>query len=303
MKAYNYLFFVFCLLLILSACEKNNDFTFGSKDINKIALSRGSLDMMEGDTVNLDVIFNSRLTKTKYTDLNWRIEDPDIATVQSLKGVQTPILALSEGRTVVHVETADKTLSASKEINVTKSTVLLNPIYLDFGTAFFGKPFNSITNFRNHKVTNLQDIQESETGVDFEITDDFEGENRSGVINNMLGLPPSISEDAFWGSGGNARAEIKLSKLNRNKYYDFNFYGSRRDVGDNRETSYTVTGRYQPTTVYQNSSNNASEISSVKKVRPNQNGEITIVVTPGPNNNNGAKFFYLNVMTIEPSAN
>lgn len=201
------------------------------------------------------------------------------------------------------VETSDKQLSAFRNINVTKALVLLNPIYIDFGVTAFGPPFNTINNPKNNAVPNLIDNKGNETGINFEITDEFEGENGSGVIDNLLGLPPQVSSDAFWGSNGNPKAEIKFSRLNRNDYYDFNFYGSRRDVGDNRETAYTVKGRYQAVTVYQNSANNTSVISSVKKIRPNEQGEIIVTITAGPNNNNASKYFYLNAMTIDPSSN
>ena len=302
-KNKNFFFALTLLGILFSACVKDSDPTFGSKDINKIALSRGTLDMMEGDTVNLNVIFNSRQTQALNKELIWRVEDPAIAKVNSATGVSSPIIALSEGRTIVHVESADKLLSATKEILVGKATELNHPIYLEFGTAFFGPPFNSITDFRNHRVANLIDMQGTETGIDFEITDDFEGENRSGVLNNQLSIPPNITEDAFFGGNANPRAEIKISRLNRNAYYDLSFFGSRRDVGDNRETAYTVKGRYDAQTVYQNSSNNGSVISTVGKVRPNENGEIVITINAGPNNNNGSKYFYLNIMAITPSQN
>lgn len=301
MKKNNNFFFALTLLGILfSACVKDSDSTFGSKDINKIALTRENLAMMEGDTVNLSVIFNSRQTEALNKEYTWRIENESVAKLQTSSGVSAPIIALSEGNTKIIVESTDKQLSATRDVQVTKANVLLNPIFIDFGALNVGKPFNSIVNFRNHQISNLLDSKDNGTNIDFEIYNDFEGQNESGMLDNLLNLPSQVSSDAFYGSNNNKDAAIRLSKLNRNKYYNISFYGSRRGVNDNRETAYTVNSRNIRETVYQNSSNNASIISTVKNIRPNENGEITITITFGPNNNNSSKFFYLNVMMIEP---
>ncbi len=297
----NQILLFFSIFFMGIGCVKTDDQTFGSKDIQKIALPKETLYMMEGDTMNLSIIFNSRRTEALNEQFVWRLENDALAKLETVTGASAPIIALSEGFTKVIVESADKRLSASREIQISKANFLLNPVYIDFGSLAVGKPFNAIVNFRNHQVANLLDYKDKETGIDFEIINDFEGQNESGVINNLLGLPSQVSADAFYGSNNNSEAVIKLTKLNRNKYYNFSFYGSRRDVNDNRETSYTVTGRHKPVTVYQNASNNASVISVVKDIRPNENGEVTISITYGPNNNNASKFFYLNALMIEPA--
>lgn len=297
----NHILLLFSIFFMGIGCIKTDDQTFGSKDIEKIALPKETLYMMEGDTMNLSVIFNSRRTEALNKEFVWRLENDVVAKLETVTGASAPIIALSEGFTKVIVESTDKRLSASREIQISKANFLLNPVYIDFGSLAVGKPFNAIVNFRNHQLANLLDNKDNQTGIDFEVYNDFEGQNESGVINNLIDLPSRVSSDAFFGSKNNTEAGIRLSKLNRNKYYNISFYGSRRDVNDNRETAFTVTGKNLVQTVYQNASNNTSTISTVKNIRPNENGEISVLITFGPNNDNASKFFYLNAMMLEPA--
>ena len=80
--------------------------------------------------------------------------------------------------------------------------------------------------------------------------------------------------------------------------YDLLFYASRMGVGDIRETRYTVTGASE-TIVDFNVSNNEFEVATAADVLPDSNGEITVALTPGPNNDNGNHFTYLGVMQID----
>jgi hypothetical protein len=91
---------------------------------------------------------------------------------------------------------------------------------------------------------------------------------------------------------------FKLTGLNSATAYDFTFYASRLNVGDNRETRYTVTGATESTADL-NVANNETEVATVNDVLPDSNGEITIALTPGPNNDNGNHFTYLGVLQID----
>jgi hypothetical protein len=69
-------------------------------------------------------------------------------------------------------------------------------------------------------------------------------------------------------------------------------------VGDNRETRYTITGASE-TTADLNAANNELEVVTASSIAPNANGEITIALTPGPNNDNGNHFTYLGALQID----
>ncbi len=73
------------------------------------------------------------------------------------------------------------------------------------------------------------------------------------------------------------------------------------NAGDNRETRYTITGAAE-TFVDYNVANNVVNTAAVTGIRPNEAGEITIALTPGPNNANPTRFTYLGVLKVTPRA-
>jgi hypothetical protein len=79
--------------------------------------------------------------------------------------------------------------------------------------------------------------------------------------------------------------------------YDFVFFASRTGVSDVRETQYAITGANSGTG-YLNTSNNTDNVAVVSGIIPNALGEVTIAVSPGPNNNNSSGFYYLGAMQI-----
>ena len=121
-------------------------------------------------------------------------------------------------------------------------------------------------------------------------------------------FPPNATRDTAFGNtsdfGGqvNVFPVIRLGGLNAAEEHDIVFYASRMEVGDNRETRYTVTGATE-TFVDYNVSNNITNTAVVTGMRPNEFGEISISLTPGPNNNNGTtRFIYLGVLKVTPRA-
>lgn len=79
--------------------------------------------------------------------------------------------------------------------------------------------------------------------------------------------------------------------------YDFVFFGSRMSVSDNRETQYAVSG-LNSGIGYLDTANNTDNVTNVSGIIPNALGEVTIEVSPGPNNSNSSEFFYLGAMQI-----
>lgn len=173
------------------------------------------------------------------------------------------------------------------------------PIYLDFGVQTSPAPFNNLSK-PGDKLTNLTDEKGNGTGFAINVTDMFNGENQSGVANNTLGFPVSVSLDAFW-SNGNQKPKSSFTVYNLNPAfnYTFVFYGARGGASDNRETKYVVTGTNQKSSAH-NTSNNASNVSIVSGILPNFDGSVIISLYPGENNNNADKYYYINAMIITP---
>ena len=89
-----------------------------------------------------------------------------------------------------------------------------------------------------------------------------------------------------------------MGGLNAEGKYTLSFFASRDGVSDNRETQYTVSGG-STETVYLNTANNISNLVTVENMTPAENGTITIVASPGPNNNNSLGYYYLGVIRVE----
>ena len=176
---------------------------------------------------------------------------------------------------------------------------LQHPVYVDFGTLRASAPFNFFDSPWGAPVFDLKDAQGSNTGFSMTVTDRFNDQNHSGAPTNTLGLPAEVSRDAFWGDRGNPTSGFTLYNLNTDATYQFVFYGSRWGVGDNRETQYVVKGATEGSTLL-NASNNDSELATVGGIKPAADGTIDIVVSAGPNNDNGDRFYYINSMMITP---
>lgn len=181
--------------------------------------------------------------------------------------------------------------------------ILDNPIYLDFGRVLSGSPYVNMENATSGRLSNLPDSDGKYSGINIEISKPFNNDNGLGVENTTTGLPSSVTSDAFWSDGVNIPSSgFTLSHLNTSQIYSFSFYGSRKDVSDNRETAYIVEGENEGT-AYLNASSNTSQMVSVNGIKPKKDGTITITVKAGPNNNNNDKYFYINYMGIHPGNN
>ena len=179
--------------------------------------------------------------------------------------------------------------------------VLTQPVYFDFGLTLSGTPWNNMPSYKSGKIDGLLDAVGANTGFVIELTNDFEGDNAFGPSSSPLGLPSQVLIDAFFGSTpGNPSAGFTLSRLNKTMEYDFTFFASRIGAGDNRETAYNIKGGNEKT-VYLNASNNTGNVVTATNIKPDADGVIIITIGAGPNNNNGAKYYYLNSMSIQPA--
>lgn len=205
---------------------------------------------------------------------------------------------------------AVKTLSALVALSIPALSSAA-PIFYDFGDS----AQISANNYNNVivnppgtlSILNSIDSTGAGTGVTLAASGFFNGSNQNGptVPTGAAAIfdPQATRDNAF----GHAAAfgvnpltpvgTILLGGLNPSQAYDFAFFGSRTGVTDNRETEYNVTG-VNNGVAFLNTSANTSNIAEVFGINPNANGEITILVDPGPNNNNASLFYYIGAMRV-----
>lgn len=144
------------------------------------------------------------------------------------------------------------------------------------------------------------------TDTNIEMIARFNGQNTAGLTGTGL-YPDSATSDSLFGNtetfGGqeNVFPSFKITNLDPALAYNLSFYGSR-NAGDNRETAYTVTGSstgFATLDIAGGGGGNIDQTAEVLAVVPDENNEIRVDITPGPNNNNGNHFTYLGVLRIE----
>ncbi len=151
----------------------------------------------------------------------------------------------------------------------------------------------------------LLDSNGNATAIGFQMVSRFNGANESGTTTASL-YPASATRDSLFGNTEvfsgleNITPIFKLVALDPAARYDLTFYASRTGVSDNRETLYTVTGTAE-TAVALDASNNQTNVARVTAAAPDANGELTVALAPGPNNNNANHFVYLGVLEIKAS--
>ena len=201
---------------------------------------------------------------------------------------------------------------------LSSSSVQADGLLFDFGadatptdTSPTGEPsyWNNVTSAGTADdgfIPNLLTDDGAFTEVSIQMLARFNGSNENGTTTNP-GYPASATRDSLFGntelfsSLENIFPRFKLIGLASGETYTLTFYASRTGVGDNRETRYTVTGASEGTYDL-NAANNVSDTVTAENVVPDASGEITIGLTPGPNNNNGNHFTYLGVLVIEPAS-
>ena len=181
-------------------------------------------------------------------------------------------------------------------------------VKLNFGADRTADPtWNDITpGLRTH--LNITDSNMIPTGILVTVVGDFGGTNRNGAsytTTKML-MPADVSRSCFWGyasgkfgnQGPRQSASVRLSHLNPALDYELTFFSSRMNSQELRQTSIVVRGEDTWADAVQ-SADNASETITFRHVRPTADGQLTVTVMPGQQNNNPNRFYYLNAMTVK----
>ena len=195
-------------------------------------------------------------------------------------------------------------------VDETPKTPFTKPINLSFaGAAYEG--WNILGGFQaDNGIPNLKDNEGNLTGVSVKIRERFGGINSVGsqATNTTMNLPKEVTKDNFFGNTGTfgggefPKGTFVISSLEPDVEYDFKVFASRMSATDNREAYYKFSGSVEgDTTLYLDASNNETKIVEAYKIKPNSNGEITVEVGKGPNNNNSLGFFHITAIQIVPN--
>ncbi|MGK0189832.1 MAG: hypothetical protein ACI9R3_005650 [Verrucomicrobiales bacterium] len=169
-----------------------------------------------------------------------------------------------------------------------------------------GKSWNNLTpEIGNTSDGVLADIVTSSgqsTGIGLTMVSRFGGANTTGTTTSEI-FPVNAASDSFYANteafGGqeNLMPSFTLTGLDPSQPHVFTFFGSRANVGDNRETRFTAMGANSGTAAI-DAANNEAEVANVTGILPTAAGEITIAVTAGENNDNTNHFTYFGIMKV-----
>lgn len=194
---------------------------------------------------------------------------------------------------------------------IASSAAVAAPVYIDFGDSgqLTAGNVNNITP-TILSLPNSVDSSGAATGIGVSASGFFNGSNQSGTqtpSGAAAEFDVQTTRDNLFGHSGpfgtnplTPQGTVLLSGLDGSgaTAYDLSFFGSRMNVSDNRETQYSANG----VTVLLNTSNNETDVAVAAGVVPNAAGEITVLVEPGPANDNGAGFYYLGAMKVDVAA-
>ncbi|USN99653.1 MAG: hypothetical protein H6810_03050 [Phycisphaeraceae bacterium] len=198
----------------------------------------------------------------------------------------------------------------SLTVIVAAGSALAAPVQIDFGDLNQQTPgnVNNITHLQN-PLFNLVDTTGAGSGIGIDILDAFwPGSNTSGTSTpggDAAGIPTTATVDNLFGSevafggfteptGGFVLTGLDASGMTA---YDFMFFGSRMNVGDNRWTYYDVTGANNGRGTL-NTSNNTDNVAWVTGITADANGEVYVEVGADAMNDNSFKFYYLGFMEM-----
>jgi hypothetical protein len=146
-------------------------------------------------------------------------------------------------------------------------------------------------------INDLVDIDGYATTIDIETASRFSGDNTSGTTASTL-YPGNATSDTLYGGWANT-ASLVLKQLDVNAQYTFTFYTSFNWGNTNREATYTVVGDITDSVSLDPQGNVNSESLPTVPISPDANGEITIKVAAGANNNAKNNIYYLGAIRID----
>ena len=182
-------------------------------------------------------------------------------------------------------------------------TAQSDTVLIDFGNNVSPLPWNNVTGPRDGAIDDMTNADGRLTGFGIAVTDTFNNINRSGtqMPDSTLGFLPTATGDSFFGNvapfGGREEPTggVTITNLLTDRDYTFNIFASR-PASDNRQTQYEVIGATRDT-VLLDVTDNTDRIATTT-VAPDADGAITIIASPGPENDNPSGFYFLGAIQM-----
>ncbi|MDF3130905.1 hypothetical protein P0Y35_16965 [Kiritimatiellaeota bacterium B1221] len=151
-------------------------------------------------------------------------------------------------------------------------------------------------------LQDLQDIHGSATPIDLSILSRFNAARSGGSSTSTL-YPAEATSDSLYGNTeednglSNLNPQFKLSGLDPSQAYKLSFYASAPDSGDNLQTRYTLWGD-RTLSVDLDAAGNIDARATSPALYPDASGEITVSITPGPDNDSPTHLTLLGVLEL-----
>ncbi len=128
--------------------------------------------------------------------------------------------------------------------------------------------------------SNLVSDQNTSTGINMTVGDNFSGYNPYGMnTGNNSGIYPDNVINCTWWLDVGSTASLKIDGLNQAMRYNFVFFGSRNGNGDNgdRTTVYSIGN----SSASLNCTDNISRTTQINGIAPDANGAVNIQIKAG----------------------
>ena len=186
---------------------------------------------------------------------------------------------------------------------ITSYSQTKDTIKLDFGSTLSNAPWNNMNSPSIGKIDDLQNSFGILTGVSVAVVDSFNAINTDGTKspNASLGYPVSATGDSFFGNVGLFNGQIQttgallFANLDTSKNYEFRIFASRT-ASDNRQAMYEFKG-LETDTIYLDAASNVDKIAFTS-MKPDAQGKILLTASPGPENTNASKFYYIGLVEL-----
>jgi len=262
-------------------------------------------------------ITDNRETEYKVTGQTVDSVTLDPANNTANVAVLTDRYPAANGTILISVSPGAKNTNASKyyflgalRMTSVKQTAVYDAdgtINVDLGSTLSTGAWNNLTMPTGGEVlSDLVNTEGNSTGISMWVHDSFTGINLVGTTSPdvSLNMPSTSTSDSFFGSTGahsgviEATGGVTLGNLSQDSKYTLSFFASRDGATDNRETQYVVTGKTTET-VKLDAANNKANLAKVANMIPAADGTIKVDVSPGANNTNSLKYYYLGAVRIE----
>lgn len=296
MKSIKNIIFFFFFVFLFSSCTEEIGYEKGeNRPYVRIPERDIMMETDEDNKITVTPIFDSEATAKE--NFKWSVVNQELVSLVENGDNSVTITGLKPGKTYLRVESGDGKLQYTSTLQINQAFQFNYPIFIDFGTIKSDSPFNSMLSPAN-KLQGLVDQNGFVSKYAIEVSGSFNTLDRSAHT-NTLGFPNNVSFDMFFNDGINvASAGFILSKLKKGAKYTFICYATIDDGGQT-QTRYTATGQNEKSGLLF-TSRNPSNVVILEDIIPDNNQNIKLTLTPGPDNHQWALFYGITALIIVP---